>query len=43
MSFESIALLVDTYWMFLVGALALGVIVGWMAANKDANPSKSEG
>ncbi len=35
MSLDSLALLIDTYWMFLVAALAIGVITGWVAANTD--------
>jgi len=35
MSFASIALIIDTYWIFLAAALLIGVATGWFAASAD--------
>lgn len=35
MSFASIALIIDTYWIFLAAALLIGVITGWFAASTE--------
>lgn len=29
MSLESILFLIETYWPFLLGALAIGLVTGW--------------
>lgn len=39
MPFDTIALLIDTYWMFLAAAIAIGIIVGWIAAD---HPEKDD-
>lgn len=36
---DTLALLIDTYWVFLLGALIIGAITGWVAASSDANTS----
>ncbi len=36
---DTLALLIDTYWLFLLGALIVGVLVGWVAATTDASNS----
>ncbi len=40
MSFESLALLIDTYWMFLAVVLVAGTIVGWIATDMPAPEEK---
>ncbi|MCF6301649.1 MAG: hypothetical protein L3J13_00320 [Devosiaceae bacterium] len=37
--FDTLALLVDTYWVFLLGALIVGAFTGWVAATTDADTS----
>ena len=37
MSFASIAILIDTYWTFLLAALLIGVVTGWFASNEPAS------
>ncbi len=39
MPFDTIALLIDTYWVFLVAALLIGVVTGWFAALADEQAS----
>jgi len=39
MSFDSIALVIDTYWIFLLAALLIGVATGWFASSTDAPAS----
>jgi len=39
MSFVSIAILIDTYWVFLMAALLIGVATGWFAALADEQAS----
>lgn len=34
MSWDSFAYIVQTYWLYLVIALAIGVAVGWFSANR---------
>lgn len=41
MSLDSLALLIDTYWIFLAAALAIGVVVGWIAANADTKSNNN--
>ena len=36
MSFASIALVIDTYWVFLLAALLIGVATGWFASDQPA-------
>ena len=35
MPFDSIASLIDTYWMFFVAAGAIGIITGWSASGSE--------
>ncbi len=35
MFFEILAMLIDTYWPFLLAVLFIGMATGWVAANKS--------
>ena len=37
MFFETIANLITTYWGFLLIALILGIVTGWLAADAEAS------
>ncbi len=34
---DTLALLIDTYWVFLLGALIVGAATGWVAATTDSS------
>ncbi len=44
MFFETIAYIVDTYMWFLIAALIVGMVTGWVAAtDADKNAGEQEG